>query len=127
MVFGEGAQVVNYGQMFSENFTVYCERTIQLKGSSARLFLGYGNSDSGFSFLNYSPLTVSQFTNKATLESSAKVSLPPDAVYGTGKTFFNGNVTLEIDKPNTRGFAWEKYKKEESKYYIPELLPIDRN
>ena len=81
--FGEGAQVVNYGQIIAENLDVYTDHTIENRGDSSAVFAGWGVTNSGYS-LTRTRIAGTEFLGKGNREKVAVVKIPTDAIYGPG-------------------------------------------
>lgn len=80
---GEGSQVVNYGAIISENFSVSQGYTIENRGDTSYVFPGWGLSGSGSTFLTQK-ISGDNYPGKSAVEASAAVNLPSNAVYGKG-------------------------------------------
>ena len=80
---GEGAQVVNYGQVIAENLDVYARNTIENRGGDSAVFAGWGLTDSGYE-LTLNQITEQTWSGKGTVQKTALVKMPQGAVYGAG-------------------------------------------
>lgn len=105
--FGEGAQVVNYGQLISENLTCYTDYTIENRGDSSAVFAGWGVTDSGYA-LTRSRITRQTYNARGTNEKTAVVSLPErNAVYGDGadRLYINPAKSVTRRQASMRGYV----------------------
>ena len=95
LTLGEGAQVVNYGAIISENLSAAQSYTIENRGDNSYVFAGWGLKDCGSSLLT-ERITSTSFTEKGAREKSATVNLPSNAIYGKGSTRFNANTASTV-------------------------------
>ena len=125
--FGEGAQVVNYGQLISENFTCFADHTIENRGDASAVFAGWGVTDSGY-MLTRTQINGSDYNGKGKLQETAVVQMADGAVYGEGadRFYVNDDPTVSYKKQEKRkGYtsgvtAWVPVDMN-----IPEELPPD--
>ena len=98
--FGEGAQVVNYGQIISENLKCKSNYTIENRGPDSAVYGGWGVTDGGYN-LPRERVYGSSFTGKGTVEVVSAVYLPANAVYGegAGRVYINGASTVAYYTP----------------------------
>ena len=105
---GEGAQVVNYGQIIAENLMIYGDHTIENRGDSSAVFAGWGVTDSGYA-LTRTQISDQTYNAKGTLQKAAFVNMPRDAVYGDGASRFyvNGasSVIYTVNEKSTKGYV----------------------
>lgn len=80
----DGAYVVNYGLIGSENFTCFHDYTIENRGTESSVFAGYGVLGCGISLTNYK-VTGSSYPNQGNRETTFSVKMARNAVYGPGK------------------------------------------
>lgn len=106
--FGEGAQVVNYGQIMAENLDVYTDHTIENRGDSSAVFAGWSVVNSGYA-LTRSRIAGDSYLGKGTRENLASVKMPKDAVYGPGadRVYVNGgsSIVRDVGIANRKGFV----------------------
>ena len=104
---GESAQVVNYGQIITENLEVYSDHAIENRGDASAVFAGWGITDSGYA-LTRTEITGQSYNGKGTREKAAAVRMPKDAVYGEGasRLYINsGNTVTYSATEKKRGYA----------------------
>lgn len=105
---GEGAQVVNYGQIITENLEVYVDHTIENRGDTSAVFAGWGITDSGYA-LTRAQISGQSYNAKGTLQKTAVVTMPRDAVYGDGasRLYINSasTVTYDVKEKNEKGYV----------------------
>ena len=127
---GEGAQVVNYGQIIAENLEIYSDHTIENRGDSSAVFAGWGITDSGYA-LTRSSIIGQDYNAKGTREKAAAVRIPKNGVYGDGadRLYVNtaGSVSYTSPAPK-KGYvsgrvAWSD-PGEPSVLDLPEDIPI---
>lgn len=80
--FGDSAQVINYGTLASENFDVYRSNTIENRGSTSRVFCGWGVEGTGYGLSRVKNDGGSSFVGMTRVEKAAAVKLAANAVYG---------------------------------------------
>ena len=90
---GDGAYVVNYGTIGSENFTCYHDYTIENRGTESSVFAGYSVVGCGISLTNYR-ITGSTYPNQGNRESVFKVQIAQNAVYGPSSRRFYTNPSV---------------------------------
>ena len=90
---GDGAYVVNYGTIGSENFTCYHDYTIENRSTESYVFAGYGVTGSGFLLTNYN-ITGRTYPCQGNRESTYTVSMAKNAVYGKGAANLVANPKL---------------------------------
>ena len=78
---GDGAYVVNYGTIGSENFTCYHDYTIENRSEDSYVFAGYGVMGSGFVLSNYN-INGRTYPCQGNRESNYVVSMARNSVYG---------------------------------------------
>ena len=129
--FGEGAQVVNYGQIISENLSCKTDHTIENRGDTSAVFAGWGVTGLGYE-LTQEQITGQDYPGKGTLQETAAVILPKDAVYGEGasRLYVNSarSVTYSQPKPEkgyVSGFVAPLPEPEPEESYIPQELPAN--
>ena len=93
--FGEGAQVVNYGQIISENLSCRTDHTIENRGDTSAVFAGWGVTDIGYE-LTQKQITGQDYPGKGTLQKTAAVKLPQNAVYGEGASRLYVNTARSV-------------------------------
>ncbi|MCR4725408.1 MAG: hypothetical protein K5772_08240 [Clostridia bacterium] len=118
---GEGAQVVNYGAILSENLTVNGDYVIENRGSSSVVYPGWGMIQGGADFLSMK-LRNTPVTGMGNLEKECSVNYSPNAIYGAGKDRVypntascvtrsssggSGRVTEEVNRIDTEGSTYE--------------------
>ena len=96
---GDGACVVNYGVIGSENFTCYHDYTIENRGEESVVFAGYGITGSGFALTNIK-IAGESFLGRGTRESTCSVRMARNSVYGPG----TGSRRFYVH-PDQPGFA----------------------
>ena len=98
--FGEGAQVVNYGQIISENLCCKSDYTIENRGPDSAVYAGWGAVDGGYD-LTKDRVYGSNFSGKGTVEVVSAVYLPANAVYGegAGRVYINAASTVAYYTP----------------------------
>ena len=105
---GEGAQVVNYGQIITENLEVYVDHTIENRGDTSAVFAGWGITDSGYA-ITRTQISGQSYNAKGTLQKAAFVTMPRDAVYGDGASHLYVNpassVTYTVRPGNYNGYV----------------------
>ena len=105
---GEGAQVVNYGQIITENLEVYVDHAIENRGDTSAVFAGWGITDSGYA-LTRAQISGQSYNAKGTLQKTAVVTMPRDAVYGDGasRLYINSasTVTYDVKEKNEKGYV----------------------
>ena len=94
---GEGAQVVNYGAIISENLSAASSYTIENRGNDSRVFAGWGLKDCGSTLLT-ERITGEKFSEKSTKEKAAVVNLPSNAVYGKGASRLYVNTAGTVSR-----------------------------
>ncbi len=104
---GDRAQVVNYGQIISENLEIYSDHAIENRGDSSAVFAGWGVTDYGY-ILTRTQITGTSYKGKGALQKTAAVTMPINAVYGDGvdRVYINpaSSVTHEVSK-RKQGFV----------------------
>ena len=127
--FGEGAQVVNYGQLISENFKCLSDYTIENRGDTSAVFAGWGGTDVGYE-LSQEQITGQDYPGKGTLQETAAVKLPQNAVYGEGasRLYVNSARSVTYTEPTpgkgyVSGFVAPMPVSEEAVTAIPQELP----
>ena len=126
---GEGAQVVNYGQIITENLEVYGDHTIENRGDSSSVFAGWGVTDSGYA-LTRSKITGGTYNAKGTLQDVSMVSVARNAVYGDNafRFYVNGsNSVYYMERQNKKGYVSGFVAKIEGTSYVDDSseLPAD--
>ena len=105
--FGETAQVVNYGTLAAENFTVYRDNTIENRGGASRVFCGWGIKGNGYGLTRTKNDGGSSFIDMGRVESASAVQLAANAVYGprANAVYINdaGGVTVTQGMANRSG------------------------
>ena len=105
--FGESAQVVNYGTLAAENFTVYRDNTIENRGDTSRVFCGWGVTGNGYGLTRTKNDGGSSFLDMGRVESASAVQLAANAVYGAraNAVYFNNvsGVTVSQGMANRTG------------------------
>lgn len=92
--FGETAQVVNYGTLAAENFTVYRDHTIENRGTKSRVFCGWGTVGNGYGLTRTKNDGKNTFTDMGRKESASVVQLAANAVYGQrASAVYTNNVS----------------------------------
>ena len=129
---GEGAQVVNYGQIITEQLTVYSDHTIENRGDTSSVFAGWGVTDSGYA-LTRSKITGGTYNAKGTLQDVSVVSVAKNAVYGDGalRFYLNGASSVYYtENANRKGYVSGFVAKIEGTSYaddspeLPATIPI---
>ena len=126
--FGEGAQVVNYGQLISENLDVYAANTIENRGDTSAVFAGWGLTESGYD------LTLNRITGSGAdawdgmgnVQKAAAVKLPGSSVWGARSS--GGTVNYERTAPRRGRVTDVVARIETSADYsvadLPDTVPI---
>ncbi|MBO5517428.1 MAG: hypothetical protein J6A42_05060 [Firmicutes bacterium] len=109
---GEGAQVVNYGAIISENISAAQSHTIENRGDSSCVFAGYGLTDCGSTLLT-ERITGDKYTEKGSREKAAIVNLPRDTVYGKGaaRVYKNNAATVTYTSETSSGGVTDNVEK----------------
>lgn len=106
---GETAQVVNYGTLAAENFTVYRDHTIENRGSKSRVFCGWGTLGNGYGLTRTKNDGKNSFTDMGRKEAASVVQLAANAVYGqrANAVYVNNvsGVTVTQNAANSRGYV----------------------
>ena len=124
--FGQGATVVNYGNLISENFTVRSEYTIENRGASSSVFMGWGVTDTGYA-LSRTKISGTDYSAKGVREKTAAVTLAPNAVYGDGanRCYRNTARSVKFQEKKQTGYVgmitWKGI--EEIMYSRPKYRP----
>lgn len=102
--FGEGAQVVNYGVIGSENFDIYADHTIDNRGEDSIVITGRGVDPtvSGYDLMERE-ITSAWFDGSANQEKTRAVRMPYEAVYGRGQLDHYDDWVMT---PNRSGTTW---------------------
>ena len=100
---GEGAQVVNYGQIISENLEIYSDHTIENRGDSSAVFAGWGVTDSGYA-LTRTSIVGQTYNAKGTCQKVAAVMIPENGVYGDGadRLYVNPAGSVTYTQPSRK-------------------------
>lgn len=102
--FGEGAQVVNYGAIISENLYVFQDHTIENRGDNSWVFAGWSASGDG-SILLDNRITGRNFPYlERKRNGQNKVNIPEEGVYGKGADRVAYNTSgVTVTKEKTKG------------------------
>ena len=127
--FGDGAQVVNYGQIISENLSCKTDHTIENRGETSAVFAGWGVTDIGYE-LSQKQITGQDYPGKGTLQKTALVRMPQNTVYGEGadRLYVNGAASVTYTQPSPEkgyvsGFVAPMPVSDEAGVGIPQELP----
>ena len=97
--FGAGAQVVNYGQIISENLEIYADHTIENRGDASAVFAGWGLTNLGYE-LSQEQIVGEAYPGKGIRQKTAAVKAPRQAVYGEGANRFYINTAGSVTTTN---------------------------
>ena len=100
LTLGEGAQVVNYGAIISENLSAAQSYTIENRAASSYVFAGWGLTDCGSTLLT-ERITSTSYAEKGVREKIAVVNLPVDAVYGKYSANLIVNAAKTVNRTNS--------------------------
>ena len=105
--FGAGAQVVNYGQIISENLEIYADHTIENRGDASAVFAGWGLTNLGYE-LSQEQIVGEAYPGKGIRQKTAAVKAPRQAVYGEGANRFYINTVGSVSTTsveNRKGYV----------------------
>ena len=106
---GSMAQVVNYGQIITENLTVNGDHVIENRGDTSAVFAGWGVTDSGYA-LTRTRISGQSYNAKGNREKTCAVYVAKNAVYGDGAARFYVNKAvpyfqIDTEKGYVSGFV----------------------